>query len=231
MGGCCRPGDLDDVFDARRAERKARDYERRGVGGDSRRIVDLVRDRMPSGYTVLEVGGGVGEIPLELLKDGAASAVNVELATTYEAAASALIDRHGLTGRVERRLGDFVAAAGEIAQADVVVMNRVVCCDARPEAMVGAAAARARRLLVITIPVERWWIRLGLGVANLFLAFRGVAFRGYVHPTRTVVAAAERQGLRLVRRDPAILFQLLAFERATDDLGGQTPLRLATTPR
>lgn len=213
MAGCCRPGDLDDVFDARRAERKARDYERKGIAGDSRRIVDFVRARVPSGYTVLEIGGGVGEIQLELLKYGAASAVNVELATTYEAAASELVAKRGLAGRIERRLGDFVSEAHGVAPADVVVLNRVVCCYPDAEALVGAAAERARRLLAITIPIERWPIRLGLAVANRLLAIRGSAFRAYAHPTSAVVGSAARRGLRLAEHRRGLIWQFLAFER------------------
>ncbi len=213
MGGCCRPSDFDDVFDEPSARRKARAYERRGVQGDSRRIVDLVRDRIRPGYTLLEVGGGVGEVQLELLKDGAASAVNVELASTYEAVARHLAETRGLAGRVERRVADFVAEAPTVAPADVVVMNRVVCCYPHAGALVGAAAERARRLLVVTMPVERWWIRLGLRVANVYCAVRGSTFRGYLHPLSAVSAAAERHGLRRATLDRRLLWQLIAFER------------------
>ena len=60
--------------------------------------------------TVLEVGGGVGEIQLELLARGAARTVNLELSGAYEAEAARLIDeagvdraRHSSTRRRSRR--------------------------------------------------------------------------------------------------------------------------------
>ena len=43
------------------------------------------------GATVLEIGGGVGEIQIELLKSGAARAVNLELSPAYEAEATELL--------------------------------------------------------------------------------------------------------------------------------------------
>lgn len=213
MGGCCRPSDFDQIFDEKRARNKARDYARKGVTGDSRRIVELVRRSIPPGYSLLEVGGGIGEIQLELLRDGAARVVNVELATQWEKSALELLRERGLGERVERRLGDFVREGDDIPAADVVVMNRVVCCYPDAEALVGAAADHARRLLVMTLPVDRWWIRFGFAVPNVLLSFRGSTFRALVHPTHAVRSTAERHGLRLAQHDRGIIWQLLAFGR------------------
>lgn len=214
MSSCCQPGDYDKVFDEKHARSKARAYARDGLTGDARRIVEFVRSRMPPGYSVLEVGGGIGEIHLELLKDGAARALNVELATRYEAIATELLRERGLADRVERRLGDFVREAASVPEADVVVMNRVVCCYPDADALVGAAADHARRYLVLTIPVDRWWIRLGIAMGNAVLALRRNTFRGYVHASRKVLAAAERRGMRLAERRRGLIWQLIALERA-----------------
>ncbi len=213
MSSCCQPGDYDKFFDEKHARTKARDYARKGLGDDARRIVDLVRGRMTPGYSVLEVGGGVGEIAIELLRDGAARVVNVELATRYETVAAELIRERGLGDRVERRLGDFVRDADSLPAADVVVMNRVVCCYPDADALVGAAADHTRRLLVMTFPVDRWWIRVGLGIANALLAIRGGRFRGYVHPTRAVLGAAKHHGLRPVVHHRGLIWQIIALER------------------
>ena len=228
MSSCCEPGDYDRVFDEKHARSKARAYARDGLTGDAKRIVELIRayggvreahtpssraQQKLSEYSVLEVGGGIGEIGFELLRHGAARVVNVELATQYERVATELIRERGLTDRVERRVGDFVREAGTVPNADVVVMNRVVCCYPDADALVGAAADHARRYLALTIPVDRWWIRLGIAMGNALLALRRNTFRGYVHATRLVVDAAERRGLRLAERRRGVVWQLIAFER------------------
>ena len=213
MSSCCAPDEYDKVFDEKHARSNARAYARNGLTGDARRIVDFVRGRMSPGYGVLEVGGGIGEIHLELLRDGAARVLNVELATQYETVASELIRERGLGDRVERRLGDFVREASDIPAADVVVMNRVVCCYPDADALVGAAADHARRFLVMTFPVDRWWIRWGLAVTNTFLALRGGGFRAYAHATRGVLSSAQRHGLRLTEHRRGLLWQLIALER------------------
>ena len=102
----------------------ARRYRKRGLGGTSRDLVELAGD--VSGATVLEVGGGVGAIELELLAAGADRATNVELSGEYEEEAAKLLAERGLSERVDRRVGDFVDEPVE--PHDVVVMHRVVCC-------------------------------------------------------------------------------------------------------
>ena len=213
MGGCCRPGDYDRLFDEKNARAKAREYARKGLNDDARRIVDFVRGRLPPGYDVLEVGGGVGATQLELLDAGAGHAINVELATQYETVAAELIRERGLGERVSRRLGDFVREAGAIPSADVVVMQRVVCCYPDVDALVGAAADHARRLLLLTFPVERWWIRVGLAAENALFRLRGSTFRSFVHSTTAVLAVAQRHGMRVAEHHRGLIWQVVALER------------------
>ena len=71
-------------FDERFARRLANRYRRRGLDRTSRRLVAFLEGQGVEGATVLEVGGGVGEIQLELLKRGAARTVNLELSPAYE---------------------------------------------------------------------------------------------------------------------------------------------------
>jgi 2-polyprenyl-3-methyl-5-hydroxy-6-metoxy-1,4-benzoquinol methylase len=213
VSSCCRPSDYDKIFDEKHARSKARAYAREGLTGDARRIVDFVRSRTLPGYSMLEVGGGIGEIQLELLRAGAAHAINVELATQYEAVASELIRERRVGDRVERRLGDFVHEADGIPAADVVVMNRVVCCYPDADALVGAAADHARRYLVMTFPVDRWWIRWGLAAMNKVLALRGSTFRAHAHATRRVLSTAWGSGMRPVEHRRGLIWQLIALER------------------
>jgi magnesium-protoporphyrin O-methyltransferase len=185
------------MFSRRFAARDARKYRRHGVKGSSRTLVELAGD--VQGESVLDIGGGVGAIGLELLGAGAEHATNVELSSGYEEAASELLEERGAAGRVERRVTD-IAAADDVAPHDVVIMHRVVCCYPDVDALVGAAADRTRRRLVLTYPQRRAWLRAALTVANGFLRIRGCGFRTYLHPVERIVEAAEAHGLLLERR-------------------------------
>jgi SAM-dependent methyltransferase len=194
--GCCSPTDYRRLFSRKQAARDLKRYRRRGLGATSRQLIELAGD--VDGATVLDVGGGIGAIELALLQRGAARATNVELSGGYEEAAAELLAP--FADRVDRRVGDFVT--DPVEPHDLVVMHRVVCCYPDVDALVGAAAAHTRRRLVLTVPQQHLWVRAGLRTINLWLRLTGCGFRTYVHPFERIVAAAERHGLRLERREP-----------------------------
>ena len=81
MAGCCNPTDYRRLFSSKQARRDARRFRRRGLRGTSLDLVELAGD--VHGASVLDVGGGVGAIELELLAAGAERATNVELSGGY----------------------------------------------------------------------------------------------------------------------------------------------------
>lgn len=163
---------------------------------------------------MLELGGGMGALHLELLRAGAARAVNVELSPEWEHTALELARDHRLEDRVERRVADAVEDADALADADVVVMNRVVCCYPDAEALMSVAAARARRILLVSFPRERALVRIWVGILNAWLAIRRVAFRSYVHPEREIEQAAERHGLQAASDRRGHIWRAVVFERS-----------------
>jgi magnesium-protoporphyrin O-methyltransferase len=210
VAGCCDPIDYRRLFSRKSAARDLRRYRERGLNGTSRELVALVGD--VQGASVLDVGGGIGAIELELLEAGAARATSIELSGGYEDAAGELIAERGLEDRVERRVGDF--ATTDVEPHDIVVLHRVVCCYPDADALVGAAAGHTKRTLLLTYPQERMWMRAGLRLINVWLRLSRCGFRTYVHPVTKIVAAAEARGLRLERRERhGLLWETAVFAR------------------
>jgi hypothetical protein len=208
---CCS---YDAFFNEKQARRDAKRYRRKGLDPAARTLVSHLTRRGVSGDAVLEVGGGVGAIQLELLKAGAAQATNVELSSGYDAAAVELLAGAQLAGSVDRKIGDFVAMAGELEPADDVVLHRVVCCYGDVDALVGAAAERARRNLVLTYPPENALARVAVRGFNLVMRLRGSDFRTYAWPAAQITRAAEAQGLtRVVEGRASFVWRWAAFER------------------
>jgi magnesium-protoporphyrin O-methyltransferase len=205
---CCCARDYERVFGRKAADRDARRFRRRGLRGSAKDVVELAGD--VRGSTVLEVGGGVGAIELELLAGGAARATNVELSAKYEQPATELAVERGLSGRIERRIGDFVEEADALEPHDLVVMHRVVCCYPDVDALVGSGAVRARKRMVLTYPQERRLIRAALAAVNAVMRLSGSSFQVYVHPFERIAAAAS--GMQLVeRRRHGFVWETAAF--------------------
>jgi 2-polyprenyl-3-methyl-5-hydroxy-6-metoxy-1,4-benzoquinol methylase len=213
VSDCCTPKGYRQIFSEKNAAGEAKRYRRKGLDGTSKRIFDFIRERGVEGKTLLEVGGGIGAIEIELLKAGMTRAINVELAPTYEVAAGELLIEAGLANLVERRVMDFAEAGSEFETADVVVMNRVICCYPDMPKLAGAAADRAKGTLVMSFPNRRWWTRLGLTLANFGFRVIRLQFRVFLHPPALILAAVEQRGFQTMLNQPGLLWQVVALER------------------
>jgi magnesium-protoporphyrin O-methyltransferase len=211
---CCTPSGYRTIFGAKTAEREARRYRRKGLAGTARWLAEALESAGVTGRSVLEVGGGIGGLQIELLEAGADRATNVEIIDTYERVAEALIAEHDLGGRVERRIADFGAGAAETPAADLVILHRVICCYPDAGALMDAACTHARERVAITIPRESAWIRLGSGMANVWFRMRRIGFRTYVHPLDAMLAVAGSRGFQVADHERGALWQSLVLERA-----------------
>jgi len=213
VSDCCSLKGYRWVFSERSARAEARRYRRKGLDPTSRRIVEFLIAHGVEGRTVLEVGGGIGAIQLELLKAGAARAVNVELIPTYEDVARRLLEEAGLSDRAERRVMDFAQAAATVEAADLVIMNRVICCYPEMPRLTAAASDHARRLLVLSYPRRSWWAVAGLAIANWMLWLTRREFHIFVHPPAQILATAEGRGLSMELNVRGWLWTVAALRR------------------
>jgi SAM-dependent methyltransferase len=212
---CCDPGLYDDRFDARSAELQLREYRRNGPGAWTRRLIDELAAGGVEGSTVLDIGAGVGAVHHALLEAGAERAIDVDASGPYIDAARGEAARRGLADRIEYRKGDAVTLAPELPPADLVALDRVVCCYPDMEGLVTAAASRTRRRLGMILPRDDAWVRALLALGNGWNALRGDPFRLHAHRTTDVTRVATAAGLVERSAHRGVFWQSLVFERAT----------------
>ena len=193
---CCDPRGCDAFFSPRFARRMAKRYRRRGLDKTAARMVAFLERRGVAGATVLEIGGGIGDIQVELLKRGATHTVNLELSSGYDQEAEALLRDAGLEGRAERRIQDIATDGNAIDAADVVVLHRVVCCYPDYERLLDAVASHARRFVVFSHPPRNAVSRAVLATQNLAFRLMRREFRTFAHPPAAMLRVLEDRGLR-----------------------------------
>ena len=110
-------------------------------------------------------------------------------------------------------LGDFVSLAGTVPDADVVTLDRVVCCYPDVEALLGAAAARTRRLLAFTYPRDLWPVRAVNRLQNFWRRLKGSEFRTFIHPPQRMRAVLEATGLVHAARCGTLAWTLDLYRR------------------
>jgi len=201
MSSCCsnfRAG-AQEVFDAKLAEGDLKKYRHRGPN----RTTKLLRDGIVAaggGGSLIDIGGGVGALSTELLGRGFGRSTIVDASAAYPAVARRAAAERGLQERIAFHEGDFVEHAPQLAAADVVVMDRVVCCYPGYEPLLEAALAHSHRLFGYAYPQDRWDIRFVMAGENLFQSVMRRAFRAYVHPERAMSALIAGRGFRRLSR-------------------------------
>lgn len=214
MSCCPQCVGIEDQFGRKKAERELRRYRRRGPDRPTRLLIETLRAQPLEGRTLLDIGGGVGAVQHELIRAGVRGATHVDAAAAYLEAARDEARRRGHAERIGRLHGDFVELAERVPAADIVTLDKVICCYPDMERLVAESAARARELYGLVYPRdERAVVRLGSGLANAFLRLRRTPFRTYLHRTAAVDAAVRRQGLRPLARHTTALWQVAVYAR------------------
>jgi 2-polyprenyl-3-methyl-5-hydroxy-6-metoxy-1,4-benzoquinol methylase len=190
-------------------------YRKRGLDPTAQTMVQFLRGLSIEGAGVLEIGGGIGEIQIELLKAGAARAQNLELSPAYEEQARTLAGQAGVQGRIDWRIHDLADHPGAVAPADLVVLHRVVCCYPDYARLLAAAADHARRALVFSYPPRNPLSHAFYGVFNLVMRLTQSSFRGFAHPPAAMLAVLEDHGLRPTYQRRSRIWQVAGLERAS----------------
>ena len=176
-------------------------------------LVRTLKDLGITGQTLLDIGGGIGVISLELLGAGASKAMNIEASAAYVQVAQQLSAETGLDHRITCIHGDFVALAGQVPSADIVTLDRVVCCYDDAGALVSLSAAKAQKIYALVYPRDKWWVKLALYFENLGYRIRRSTFRVFVHPTRMVDRLVRAAGLEEINHKNAFSWQIAVYRR------------------
>ena len=214
MCACSECEAIDQHFGLARAADELATYARRGPTGTTRLILRALGELPLQADSLLDIGAGVGVLHHELLNAGVRSAVHVEAAHAYVDAARAESVRRGHAERVRFLHGDFLAFAPSLDSADLVTLDRVVCCYPEVEPLVRASVAKARRYYAISYPHDRWYVRAYTTWQNLRRRRGGNPFRTFVHPPARIRALLEEGGLRPLQRRRTLVWEVVLGIRA-----------------
>jgi 2-polyprenyl-3-methyl-5-hydroxy-6-metoxy-1,4-benzoquinol methylase len=209
---CCKP-DYDTVFSEKRAKADLKRYRKKGPDKTTRMLIEALKSFGVRQKTLLDIGGGVGVIDHELIASGVESAVHVEASEASVKAAADEALRRGHQARMTFLRGDFVALSGDIAPADIVTLDRVICCYANMEQLVSTSAARARQLYGVVVPRERTLTNLMRAGINLVFRIIRNPFRFYVHPLRDIDGLLQRTGFALQSVKVTLIWRVAVYEK------------------
>lgn len=216
MPTCCSIEAIAGQFDRKEADDELRRYRRDGPLPTTQALIDALEAKGVADAEVLDIGAGVGAIHHALLARGARRAMHVDISRDYIGAARSEAERRGHADRVEFVQGDFVPLAPAIREADVVTLDRVICCYPDVTNLVTLSAQKARRIYAAVFPRDRALMRLAIVVDNLIKRIRGSAFRSYLHPPAMIDELLQDAGFRRYRTQRTWSWEIAVYARTTD---------------
>jgi len=208
---CCEI--TDNAFSEEEARAQLRDYRKRGPANQTKLILEAIRSLRLKDVELLDIGGGIGAIHHELLKDVARAAIHVDASSAYLKDAKEEAARRGHSDRVNFIHADFTEVASELPKVDIVTLDRVVCCYPDFHKLLKAAAEHSQRVLAFTYPRETWYMRLALTVMNFFQSLRKDPFRVFLHPVAEMDSLLKGEGFERVSLHRLFVWEMALYQK------------------
>lgn len=203
-----------DRFFTRWARKYAKTYRKSGPDKAQRMLLDAVRRVRNDRAELLDIGCGVGALHLTLLQEGATRATGVDVSEGMLKEAKRLAWEQGFSDRTEYILDDFTRVSDAVADADITMMDKVVCCYEQVDVLVEHSLRKTRRILALTHPRESFVVRLGFFLQITFCRLFRSAFRPYWHDWEQVRAMITAQGFKPVYAGSTFFWDVLVFQRS-----------------
>ena len=204
---------MEEQFDQKLVERELQKYRKKGPGKPTRKLLEAIQTSGVEGLTLLDIGGGVGAIQSELFKSGLSQATEVEGSSAYLEAAKKEAERQGYLDQIDFIQGDFVEMVKELPTADIVTLDKVICCYPDLQKLVGLSSERAGKIYGVIYPVDTWWMKFGVRIQNFFFKRKDNPFRLYVHPTEVIETLIHKSGLKRKFYRKLFMWHVAVYQR------------------
>ncbi len=215
MGSCCAGTDR---FFSRSASKYRKRFTKKGFEASQRNLFDhLLAQASDSieGASVMEIGCGVGYFHQRLLRAGAGSAVGVDVATEMLREAKLLADELGTADKSTYVMGDYVdlADANEISEADITVLDKVVCCYADADGLLSRAANNTGEILAMTFPRGQTFVRFGIHAMKSVSSVLRWQFHPFAHAPEYLASIMQKAGFERVATSHTLIWQSEIYRR------------------
>lgn len=173
-------------FDEKRARDEIRDYRTGNIKKNSRPLLNILSNLNLHGLTLLDIGGGIGVLSFELLKQGVSHSTHIELSESYCKAFQDESVKRNVSQKVSSVQGDFTNLHDKVGPADLVCLDKVICCYSNFTDLVIRSSKNARRFYAYVIPRDVWWVKIVEKISGCLKTVIRDPFRTYIHPQKEI---------------------------------------------
>ena len=216
MSNCCNVSvnnEPTNKFFSRWSKRYAKRFRKGGLEKTQKYILEGVRKEPVMAKKILDIGCGVGSLHLTLLKEGAATATGVEVSEGMISQAKKFAEDFALQDRTSYVLGDFVRVAPSLQEADVTILDKVVCCYEDYDALISASTAKTSSIYALSHPRQtilmEFVFKLQISVDKLIRA----TFHPFWHDWTAIHRLILTKNFELIYSNSTIAWQVLVYRR------------------
>ena len=211
--GCCQCQGIENMFDKKAAKRALKRYLKKGPSKTTGMLLKAIHEKGVQGLDFLDIGGGIGAIQYDLIKAGASSGTSIEASPAYIDLVKEEIHKKSLAEIIDFKHGDFTKIASDIGSADIVTLDKVICCYDNMSELVRLSSKLSRKIYAVIYPRDVWWTKLALLFMNFYSIIMGSSFRVFIHPTKKVEEIIFRNGLKRSYYATTLFWQVAIFTK------------------
>jgi len=216
MTSCCPHPSVSEStgkFFSKRSKSYARSFRKGKLEKIQQYLIDEICKESLEGKTILDIGSGVGKLHLSLLKRGASFATGIDMSEAMIDHAKAFAQKFGIENKTAYHLGDFMVKADSVTDADITLLDKVVCCYEDLEGLVSTSADKTKFLYALTFPTDnflmKFWFKTEIVIAKLFRA----DFRPYWHQWKRVEQLLNEKGFFLIGSTSTIIWHAALYKK------------------
>ena len=209
----CQCEGIEQLFSDTYARKELKAYRKNGASKSTLMLIAAIQAQKIESAKLLDIGGGVGAIQLALLKDSVASSTVVDASGGYLAVAMEEAERQALRERVSYHHGNFVDIAEKLSPADIVTLDKVICCYDDMPSLVSESVGLAKQYYGIVFPIENFLSQIQDFFYNLWMGITRNPYRSFLHPTLDIEAIIFEQGFKRVSYQRQALWQIILYRK------------------
>lgn len=188
---CCG---ADKVFDEKEAAKQLKRYRKKGPRKTSRLLIKGIKNTLKDELSILDIGGGIGVVHHELLKNGLKSATQIDASLSYLDKAKEEAERNKSLNKVTYHHGDFLDIKDDIKQHDIVVLDKVICCYPHMKELLSMSSLKTDSLIALVYPKSSLIGKMVILGGNGLLWFKKNAFRVFLHSNDEIRSQLKNSG-------------------------------------
>jgi magnesium-protoporphyrin O-methyltransferase len=207
---CCGS---ESIFDKKEAEKNLKDYRKNGPDKFTTRLLEALYQYELTGFSLLDIGGGIGVLQHEMLKNGVNRTTDVDASKESIAVAKEIMEENGTIGQMEFIYSDFNECHQEIEAHDIVTLSRVVCCYPDAVGLINNSTSKANKYYGLVYPRGGYIAKIVQTFMNFGLFLRRNPFRVFMHDEDMMDELICKNGFKQVYYGSAFPWRIALYER------------------